>query len=768
MAHIKSRKHATPSRFGGPAVATAVALSLPAALHAQQAPAAGATLPEVKVRAGSEAEREFKADTVSSPKFTAPLVDTPQTISVIRKEVIQQQGAVSLSEALQNTPGITLLAGENGNTATGDAIFMRGFDTQGSIYVDGIRDIGTISRDMFNIEQVEVVKGPTGSDNGRSTAAGYINLSTKVPGLEDFTAGRFGLTTGGRARLTADVNRKFGGDLGGAVRLNLMKTEGGIDKRDEVRKDVWAIAPSIALGLGTPTRTYLAYLHTEQRDRPDGGVPTVGLDGFFNATLGVEGSAATSKVDRENYYGSKSDYDNIVADMLTVRFEHDFRPGLTVRNTTRYGRTEQRLLLTGVNALGNLEAGGAITDPSTWTVARTRQRKLQDNEIITNQTNLRVEFATGPVQHTLSTGIEFIHEKQNLPTYALPAGVTQVPANLYDPSTSDPFVTPVANGVYNKGSTTTAAIYAFDTLKFSERFLLNAGLRYERFRTEYDAAALSTAATDPGLPVGTLVPRSGRLSDDLFSWKLGFVFKPAPNGSVYIAAANSFLPPGGSNFQLISTSVNANNPNLDPQESSNIEIGTKWDVLGGKLALTAAAFRSENKNEIITDTATNETLQIGKRSVKGIELGAVGEIMPGWQLSAGYAHMDPKINRGSTGGTGPTDGGVIQWTPKNTFTLWSSYRLPVGLTLGGGVRYVDTVRRSSSTLATEANTNMLKVPDYWVFDAMAAYEVTKNVTVQLNLYNLADEEYIARLNNSGARYFAGRPRSAELSASVAF
>lgn len=773
MAHIKARKHALAG-VPRPSVSTASATTLalaaliaPLALRAQTAaPPADPAMPEVRVKATGDAG-SFKADTASSPKFTAPLVDTPQTISVIRRELIQQQGGATLTDALRNTPGITMLAGENGNTATGDAIFMRGFDTQGSIYVDGIRDLGTFSRDMFNIEQVEVVKGPSGSDNGRGTASGYINLVSKQPSREAFTSGSASIDSAGQGRLTADVNRGFGGDLGGAWRLNVMKTEGGVEGRDEVRKDRWAIAPSVALGLGTPTRIVFSALHSEQHDRPDGGIPTVGLEGFFNQTLG-DASEDAAEVDKERYYGSQSDHDNVIADMLTARIEHDLRPNLRLRNITRWGRTEQRYLITGTNALGNLGTAGAITDPSTWTVARTRQRKYQENEIFTNQTNLTAEFATGSVQHTLSTGVEVIHEKQNIPTYALPTGVTQTPANLYDPSSDDAFETPERNGAFNRGDTTTVAVYAFDTMKLSEQWQVLAGARFERFHSEYTGATITTATSNPELPVGTLLNREGSLTDNLFSWKVGAVYKPAPNGSIYAAASTSFLPPGGANFQLLTDSVNANNPNLDPQEASNFEIGTKWDVLDQRLALTAAVFRSQNKNEIVTDEGNTESLAIGKRTVKGVELGAVGQITPAWQVSTGLAYMDPEITRGSRGGDTPTDGGVIQWTPKFTFTSWTSYRFPFGLTVGGGARYVDTVRRSNTASFATPPNGVLEVPDYWVFDAMAAYELTKNVALQLNVYNLADEDYVARLNNGGSRYYRGTPRSAMLTANVQF
>ena len=235
MAYIKSRKHGVPARASALSLAALVALPVAAQTPEPPKPADApkeATLPAVKVTGGAPAN-DYKADNASSPKFTQPLVDTPQTITVIKKEILQQQAATSLAEALRNTPGITLQLGENGNTATGDSIFMRGFDTTNSIFVDGMRDLGNISRDVFNIEQVEVIKGPSGSDNGRGASSGYVNLVTKMANRETFTNGSVSLGNANRLRLTADVNRPLELSIpGSALRLNLMAQDYGAPGRD--------------------------------------------------------------------------------------------------------------------------------------------------------------------------------------------------------------------------------------------------------------------------------------------------------------------------------------------------------------------------------------------------------------------------------------------------------------------------------------------------------------------------------------------------------
>lgn len=795
MAYIKSRKHAVVRALplSGAATATLVALALPAG--AQQSPQPAGTLPPVQVRDSGVVD--YKVEQSANPKFTAPLVDTPQTISVIRKEVLQEQGAVSLGEALRNTPGITFTMGENGNTQSGDSITMRGFDTQGSIYVDGIRDLGAVTRDTFNLEQVEVIKGPAGSDVGRAAASGYINLVSKVPVAENFFAGSAAFGSADRHRLTADLNRtlSLGGAGGGtsAFRLNLMEQNGGVPGRDWVKNKSFGIAPSFAWGLGTPTRVYLSHLYTKQDNRPDGGVPTVGLPNYYY-NINPSGSAANRALqarqslagrlaaapDSSNFYGSVSDFDEIEANMFTARIEHDLAPGTTLRNTFRYGQTDQFRMVTSIITPAFVNPG----NPFSYTVSRNRsdgqnrnsdggQGRYQTNEIITNQTNVSTAFKTGALEHTLNAGIELIRETQDRRHLMNATGGTgtnngTVPAaNLYNPDPHFPLVgyAPQANGSYDKGTTTTVGLYAFDTLKFNEAFQLTGGVRVDRYRTEFTRFR----AAAPFGPANSLAALDrAKTSDTLFSWKLGGVYKPAPNGSIYLSYAVSQRPPGGDSFALNLTSdTSGDNPMFNPQKSRNIELGTKWDFLDNRLALTGAVFDTVNRNENVTDSVSGNAYQVGKRRVRGLELGVVGQITPAWQVTAGYAHLDAKILRGTVGVNNATDGGPLQWTPRNAFTAWTTYRLPMGLTIGGGARYQDGVSRSSAANPAAAN-GIIRSEDYLVFDAMLAYEINKNVSLQFNAYNLFDKQYVERFNNGGGRYNPGTPRSYMLTANVKF
>jgi catecholate siderophore receptor len=749
-------------------IAVAVSLALAAAAQAAhaQAPADETkTMPKVSVQA-DEPEPTPKVDRVSSPKFTQDLIDTPQTIAIVSKQVLNQQGATTLSQALRNTPGVTFLLGENGNTATGDSIFMRGFDTQGSIFIDGIRDLGTVTRDVFNTEQVEIAKGPAGPDFGRSAASGYVNLASKVPVSDNFSSGSASYGTSSNARLTGDLNHQIEG-TSTAFRLNVMGQDGDVDGRDFIERKGWAVAPSLALGLEGDTRTYFYLLHTEQDNVPDGGVPTIGLDGFFNPAFDTGGANAgvdPARVDRDNFYGFATDFEESKGTMFTARIEHDFSDSVALRNTSRYGKLRQFYVLTGVNAL-------TVTDPdsSAWTVNRTRQAKFQENTLLTNQTNITANLNLGGVEHAITGGVEFIDEEQYNPTY-VGLGTPIPPANLYNPDRNDllPGYAPVRNGVFTRGETQTAGVYVFDTVSFAERWQATAGFRVDSFETDFDSAVLSTAASHPSLPVGTLVPVPLQVEDTLFSYKVGLVFKPAENGSIYLSHAISEQPPGGANFTLSTAANNVNNPNLDPQKGTNLELGSKWEFRDGALAVTGAVYDSKNENELTPDPVDPTLfIQLGERRVKGVELGLVGKLTDSWEVSAGVAKMDTDVKRGLAN----QNGLQITWSPEFTFTSWTTYHAPFGLSIGGGVRFVDSVIRPVSTNAAPppANlTNMRQAPDYWVVDVMASYAINDKISLQLNGYNLTDELYVASLNNSGARYSPGTPRSALLTVNFTF
>ncbi|WP_432380838.1 catecholate siderophore receptor Fiu [Duganella sp. P38] len=759
MAMIKSRKHAQ-TRFNQHMSAALAAMLLPVAAHAAEAAAAPEadqakpqTLKEVQVNASRE--NDFKAERASSAKYTEKLVDTAQTLTVIKKELIEQQGATTLTEALRNTPGVgAFFLGENGNTNTGDTIYMRGFDASASIFVDGVRDVGSISRDTFNIEQIDVLKGPAGTDNGRSTPTGSINLVSKQPTLENAYQGSLTLGSGKQRRGTADINQVINADTGTAFRINLLDQDSENAGRDVVKNKRWGVAPSVAFGLNGPTRVYLNYYHVKQDNIPDGGVPTIGLPGYTApaTTAAVANMTTAPMVDPENFYGTRLDHDNVTADMATVKVEHDFAGGAKLANTSRYGRNKQDYMLTAFMMTAANMGGTTTTNYDSWTMRRSNPTfKDQQNEILTNQTTLTASFDTGAVKHTVVGGIEFTNEKQTNYTLALATGQALPVANFYHPNVNDVAnVSYARTGARNQGEISTQSAYVFDTIKYGD-WIFNAGARMDHFNLDFSAITATNTVT--AMSVG----------DNLWTGKLSALYKPTADSSVYALVGSSKLPPGAGNFTLSTSATSAANPKFEPQETKNYELGTKWDLLDQKLSLTGAVFRTVVKNEVEVDpTNTAVAYQNGKKRVQGIELGVVGAITREWLVTAGYTRQSTSVEVGRT--ITASGENQLTYTPKQAFTAWTTYTLPFGLQVGGGARFSDKLARG-----TDGAIGTPKYADsYWVFDAMAAYTINKHVDLRLNVYNLGDKEYVQAINKSGYRYTPGTPRSASLTANFKF
>lgn len=714
--YITSKKHKTTNYFKS-SVVTATVLLSSTMLNAQT------VLPDVEVIEKTEKvdyTQNYKVDKSSSSKVTQDLVDTPQTISVITKKVMEEQQATTLVEALRNTPGITLNLGENGNTNAKDNINMRGFDAQGSIYKDGIRDLANSSKDTFNTEAVEVTKGAVGTDNGRGVSSGYINQVTKSATNKDEVAGTVGYSTAKNARLTADVNKKLNETTG--VRLNVMKQNGDVAGRDEVEIDRTGIAGSVGFGIGTATRTTINYEHTEQDDVPDGGIPTVGLNG------------GAVKADTSKFYGSSDDFEEAKSDAFTIKFEQDISDNTIFKNTSRYAKTSQEMLLTSPFNY----------DTTASTVDRRMHARWQENEILTNQSNFTTQIQTGMLLHKISTGIELTKESQLTKNYT--AQTAQV-TSLYNP-TNISWNDLTLSGQKSDGETTTVGAYLFDSINIGEKFIFTGGARFDKYDTTNDIVS------------STLVPSTLEDKGNLNSYKAGLVYKPLDNGSVYVSRATTQLAPGGANFTLNSTVTNANNPDMEPQKSTTDEIGTKWDLLNNRLSLTTAVYKTVVENETMTEL-DGSTSQNGEKEVEGLEFGAVGEITDKWNLSAGLA----KMNTEYTQATSTNDGMSLRFSPEHTATLWSTYKFTPAINVGAGARYVGTQDVKISTTSTAP---VSKIDSYVVYDAMASYKYSKNLSYQLNVYNLTDEEYVSNMNNSGRRYTPGASRSGLLTLAYKF
>ncbi len=685
----------------------------------------------------------------ASPKYVQPLIEVPQTIEVIPREVMEAQGVTTLSDALRNVPGISLQAGEGGgaSSTTGDMFNLRGFSANNSLFVDGVRDDGLMSRDVYNLEQVEVFMGPTGSDVGRGNAAGYVNMQTKVPLAQSAYNVTYGYGSGDMNRTTIDLNQtvSFGSPdswLGkSAVRLNALWEDGGVAGRDIVERSNKSVAPSIALGLNTPTRVVASAQVTRQDNVPDYGVPG---SAWLDYQLAPTTVIATRPVDSTNFYGSVGyDFDAVEQESYTAHVEHDINTNLSLRNQTRYNKTHRTAVISTAQSPTSFI-------PATETLTIARQGNERENDIISNQTSLSARFATGRIQHAANAGFEVASEEQFAPTLG---GVgTREPAavDLYNPNPRDPIVgyAPARTLAYNRGKTNTIAVYAFDSIELGTRWQLSGGLRFEH----YDAAFKIADAT--GLLTTDLTTRDG-----LFSGKAGILYRLTGEANLYFSYGSAVTPPGTANFTLSAQPNNQNNPNVKPQESTNYELGGKVGLYNNRLSLSAAAFRTENKNVIFTVDAVAIPPVFNQddgQRVNGFSIGSLGQITPRWQVLANLGYLDTRqISQNPA-----NNGRRLTLTPEWSGSLWTTYEFPVRLTIGGGVRYMDEVFVNAP--------NTIRVPSYALADVMVEYDVNAHLSLRLNLNNITDRFYIRNVNNNGGRFNPGTPRSAVVTSSVRF
>ncbi len=679
-------------------------------------------LDEVTVQA--DRQNTYRTENLSSQKYTAPLRDVPQTINVVPKKVIEEQGAISLAEVLRNVPGITMQSGENGQAAvaTGSAFTMRGFDANNSIFLNGVRDVGYVTRDTFNLESVEAFQGPTGSDVGRGNGAGYVNLQSKTPHLENSYAGSLGYASANRQRYTLDINQEIPGTSGplrgAAVRLNALFQDGGVPGRDWVEHNVWGIAPSIAFGLGTEFRSYFSYQHIEEDNIPDYGIPSY---------LGRKLPGASA----EWFYGNLSDHEDLTQDTFTARFEYDLAKGITLRNQTVYSQNS-----------ADLDGLNPQYAQSTGLVSFARQTNgMRDFDIFSNQTSINAEFNTGPVKHALVAGLEYTKEKQDTRNYlsTTPAPTPPfVPGTIGGPWEPDPGMPlstrPEDPLFYQKGETETVGIYVFDTINLTEKWILSGGIRMDSYDAEYKSRSTAGVVTGPF-----------QVDDEVFSGKIALTYKPVEEGSIYVGYSTTQTPPGTNNvFEgvgrtgiILDGGTSNNSINSDPQESSNIEIGAKWDFLDSKLTLSAALFHTENKNVIYTDPITTLPTDSGAQKVDGMTFGAVGQITENWNIIANATWLDARIDQPRHA----QDGFTIPRTPELSGNIWTTYKLPKGFTVGAGLRYQGKTYVSTN--------NVVDIPAYTVVDAFAQYDVNENMNLRLNVYNLFDRDYVATSGGGG-------------------
>jgi len=700
--------------------------------HAQTASGGAALLAPVTVT--GQADTSYQAPKeAAQTKFTAPLLDTPKTVQVIPKAVIQDTAATSLQDVLRNSPGITFGAGEGGQPLA-DRPFIRGNSSGNNIYVDGIRDPGGQTREIFNLESVEVIKGADSSFGGRGSGGGSINLVTKRARLGNFAEGNLGFGNDGYLRTTVDGNWQF--NETSAFRLNVLGAKGNVPGRNAVHNKKLGIAPSLSFGLGTDTRATLSFYHFQTDGMPDYGIPV----GRNNRGPEPGTSSGIYDLSRDTFYGLEDrDFQKTRADIGTLEVEHDLTANLTVRNATRYGETINDYIVT------NPGDGSVRLDPASnvyWLQRGTKSR-WQKGTMLSNVTELYGQFDTGAIKHKFNTGIELTRETNKNASYSIATRSGSACPAVFGAGELDctPFLSPNPNDSWSGNITrndlsqdsrsTTKALYFFDTIEFSDQFLVNAGVRWDNYRMSGDFMSGRGAAARPASADGEW---------NMFNYQLGLVYKPAQNGSVYLSYATASTPPTISGGDQEGLSVDMNE--LKPERSRTIELGTKWNVFDEKLNVTAALYQTERKDaQIEVDPGIIE--QVGKTRVRGFELGLSGNITSKWSVYGGYSYMDSELVQGDYDSV--NQGDPLANTPKHSFSLWSTYKVMPALTVGAGAYYVGKTFGGNQNGAG-GGSRAIYMPAYWRLDTMAAYQVNKNVALQLNVLNLTDKKYFTHTN----------------------
>lgn len=721
MEFIKSRKKIAKS-----AIASSLSIVATTAMAAQEN---SVPLPLIHVQADAEVAQSLKVDQSANSKFVAPLLNTPKSVSVISKQLIEDTKVNTLSDALRTVPGITLGAGEGGNP-NGDRPFIRGYNSESSMYVDGIRNSSSQNREMFAIDQVEVTKGSASSMGGAGSVGGSINMISKVAKKGDSLEGSVQAGTDNYQRITLDGNKDFGNGTAARVVLMGHKNEKAGQSDGAEYKRV-GIAPSITFGLDTPTRATLSYYYLRSDDTPDSGVP-YNYDTTKKATVGKP-----VDVKQGIYYGLKGrDFQKQENHIGTFKVEHDLNENLTLSNTLLYSKSKNDYLWTQPD-----DSKGNVANGKVW---RRINSRITDTDIFTDQLSLRGKFNTGAIKHSFNVGAEYSDQKSDKGSYSTTypgyAGSTTGGFNS-DCAINDAWCTSLTNPnskdvwlgdrIANKATTTTktktTGVYLLDNIEFNPQWLLDLGLRWDKFDTEQVTNATGAKIES---------------NKDFVTYNAGITFKPTENGSIYASYATSANPVGVDGGDG-SESIGQAYMDLKPEESQTIELGTKWNVLNEKLNLTAAIFRTEKQNtriQVDSSTYTNG----GDSKVDGIELSANGNITDKWAMSAGYTYLDsentdpgPSCSRaGVCTPENAAKGKQLPNVPKNSATLWTTYKVLPQVTLGAGAFYADKVYGDA------ANTKW--VPSYVRYDAMARYDVNKNVNLQLNLNNLSDKRYFTK------------------------
>lgn len=683
---------------------------LQAASRSEAAAAAAATapgLPPVQVRGAPPPS--LLGDTSASSHVTASAVDTPRSSTIITAELMHETQAASLADVLRSVPGVSFRGADSSSAPAGDRPIIRGFDAAGSVYVDGMRSTGPQGREIFALEQVEVLQGPASVYGGRGAGGGTVNLVSKTPKAQDATSAEFGLGSAGYARATLDANRVLDADAHIAARLNLMWQDSAKAGREQVTYRRWGVAPSITFGVDSPERLILSYYHLQSADMPDYSVPYA-RGGGAPANL-ASGTPFLGLLARDYLDGS--------TDIVQVELRRRLAPDLAWRAMTQYTRVKQSFVATNPQWAGS----------SGEQLALQAKSGLFDVDSLIHQSELNGVVQWGGAEHSWLAGAELSRERGRRDAFDVRdqsgaslagSGSCTVAYNCTSFAGWDaaaPWTGSVGGPTGSMGVSTvtdSAALYVQDTARLSPAWLLNGALRYERF---------ATRANGGGAGAGELSNHEGD-----WNYQLGVVHQPRQGVRLYLSWATSSNPVGG-DAGVGADAISLSNRDLAPERARSLEAGIKLDLAGDELQFNAAVFRTIKDNARIS--VSRDTITGATQSVRGLELGLRGNVSRDWQVFAGLALLDSRI---VDGGSAPANTGRdFPLTPHNAATLWSSYRFAPGWKAGAGVSW------SARMYANASNTNF--VPAYAKFDAMLSWQASARLSLQLNVYNLGDKRY---------------------------
>ncbi|MCR0985365.1 TonB-dependent receptor [Roseomonas populi] len=692
------------------------------ALPQEIAPNATPTIPVPEVAVSGVAPANQLQVPTGVSRLPSTVQDTPQTINVVPQEILQQQNATTLEQALRNVPGITSTIGEGGGGVSGDQFRIRGFAAQNDINVDGLRDYGSYTRDAFTFEDVQVLKGAAGFAFGSSSVGGAININSKTPTLENRYLGTITGGMGPYIRGTLDLNQRINETM--AVRLNVMGQSSNLVDRQSQTTDRWGVAPSVAFGLGTPTTLTVEYLHYHDRHTIDGGTPVI-------TPFGRVGRPAPEfGLDRSLFFGVKNDIDDVTVDRITARLSHRFANWLTVTNDFRATWVDRVTALTPLSCSST--NGPSTANPYAGSCSDLFLRGInpvvnpggpgpysQQSFGIQNVTTAVARFNTGPLRHELVGGVDIFHENVDRTGYPyLPARPS---FQLRNPYTQDTLLSLGAANNQRSTDATSLGLFLNERLWLLPTLSIYGGFRW----TDYD---LDYKAGTPGQALTTNVS----LGRNFWDPRTGAIWEPTPSQTYYFSYSTSSTPPG-TFFTTIPSQATANSTAFEPERNTNYEVGAKISLFEQRLGLTGALFRSEKSNALAEDASSPGTfIQTGDRQrVQGIEIGATGRITPEWNILASYTHLNSETTSSTTA---VNVGKRVQFVPENAASLWTTYdiarEMPYNATVGLGVTWRGQV------YLNQANT--AEAPSNFSLDALVQHRINQNLTLRVNGYNLTN------------------------------